>query len=187
MRVAVYAGSFDPPTLGHMDIIRRAGEQFDNVVILVACNPAKKTGMFNQMERMNLLYSLLMEELGDAGTHLIWRHSNDPILESEPKYMIRAIGEDVATVNVAREMGAHTVIRGLRSMMDFEKEFGMALVNRKLAPTVDTVFLMTAHEHMFTSSSTAKEVAFLKGDLTSFVHPWVAQQMMQKLEAARHA
>jgi pantetheine-phosphate adenylyltransferase len=144
-RVAVYAGSFDPPTNGHFDVIRRASRLFDGLIVAVARN-VRKNGLFTVQERMGLL----REVLGD-----------------DPRIEIDQI--DGLLVEYARRKGAVAVIRGLRAVADFEYEFQMACMNHHLAEAVETVFLMTAQEYFYVSSSLVKEVSALGGDVAPFV------------------
>jgi pantetheine-phosphate adenylyltransferase len=156
-RVAVYAGSFDPPTNGHLDIIHRAAGLFDLLVVAVAKNP-RKSGVFNVEERVELL----REVIGDDA-----RIEVDVI--------------DGLLVDYARQRGAVAVIRGLRAVADFDFEFQMACMNHHLAPGVETVFLMTAQEYLFVSSSLVKEVASFGGDVTRFVPAPVLPRLLERL------
>ena len=162
MRIAVYAGSFDPITLGHLDIIKRAGEQYDRVVIAIAHNPAKK-GMFTPDERRDLIRNALL--------HQPWCGIQ--------KYELILLPPGVGLAQWAKDHKATALIRGLRAVSDFEVEFRMALANRRLVPEIETVFLMTAQEHLFVASSTAKEVASIGGDLSTFVPPNVAVALQE--------
>ncbi len=156
-RIAVYAGSFDPPTNGHLDIIRRAAGLFDLLVVAVAKNP-RKSGVFGVEERVELL----REVVGD-----------DVRIEVD---VIEGL-----LVDYARRRGAVAVIRGLRAVADFDFEFQMACMNHHLAPGVETVFLMTSQEHLFVSSSLVKEVASFGGDVTRFVPPPVLPKLLERL------
>lgn len=160
-RTAIYAGTFDPPTNGHFDLIRRAAALFDRLVIAVASNPRKHT-LFTADERV----SLLREVLGD-----------DPRVEVD---QIQGL-----LVDYARRRGAVAVIRGLRAVADFEYEFQMACMNRHLAPDVDTMFLMTAQEYFYVSSSLVKEVASFGGDVAPFVPATVRARLEERLRATR--
>jgi len=161
-RVAVYAGSFDPPTNGHFDIIRRAARLFDLLIVAVANNPRKQT-LFTADERITLLRSGLGDEAGQVECDQI----------------------DGLLVDYARRRGASAVIRGLRAVADFEYEFQMACMNHHLAPGVETVFLMTAQENFYVSSSLVKEVASFGGDVTPFLPPTVQAELLARLEARR--
>jgi len=156
-RVAIYAGSFDPPTRGHLDIIHRAASLFDTTVVAVAQNQRKQY-LFDVGERV----ALLREVIGD-----------DPRVEVD---VIEGL-----LVDYARRKGAAAVIRGLRAVADFDFEFQMACMNHHLAPQVETVFLMTAQEHLFVSSSLVKEVASFGGDVTPFVPPPVLPRLLARL------
>ena len=159
MRVAVYPGSFDPVTLGHLDILERATLIFDRVIMAVLDNPGK-TPLFSTDERV----ALLRESLAD-----------------QPRHEQVEVGTFTGlTVDYAREVGATAIVRGLRAVSDFENEFQMALMNRRLAPQVHTVFLMTAFSNVFVSSSLIKEVFRYGGRIDDFVPPVCAQAMRRK-------
>jgi pantetheine-phosphate adenylyltransferase len=162
-RVAIYAGSFDPPTNGHLDIIRRASRLFDRLIIAVASN-VKKAPLFSQEERI----ALLREVVGD-----------------DPRVEVDRI--DGLLVDYARARGATAVIRGLRAVADFEYEFQMACMNHHLAPAVETVFLMTAQEYFYVSSSLVKEVASFGGDVAPFVPATVLSSLHARFEERRAA
>src|SRR5687768_5817298 len=139
MRTAVYPGSFDPPTNGHVDIMRRAAHLFDKLFVGVGVN-SSKAALFGPDERVEML--------------MIAARNFDNIEVST---------FDGLLVEFARAKGATAIVRGLRAVSDFENEFQMALANRELAPEVETVFLTTSPEHMFISSSIVKEIAALGG------------------------
>jgi pantetheine-phosphate adenylyltransferase len=144
-RLAIYPGSFDPPTLGHMDMIERSARLFDRLVVAVGVNRSK-TPLLSDEERM--------EALRLASAHL-------PNVE---------VGRfEGLLVEFAKKKGARTVVRGLRATADFEYEFQMAMVNRRLDDSVETVFLMTNWEHSYLSSSIVREVALLGGDFREMV------------------
>jgi pantetheine-phosphate adenylyltransferase len=156
-RLAVYAGSFDPPTQGHLDIIRRTATLFDRTLVAVAHNQKKQT-LFTVEERVALLREVTQ---GIPGVEI-----------------------DVAEgllVEYAHRRGAIALIRGLRATADFDFEFQMSCMNHHLVPGVETVFLMTAPENQFVSSSLVKEVAALGGDVTRFVPPTVLPQLLARL------
>lgn len=155
-RTAVYAGSFDPPTHGHLDIIARASRVFDRIIVAVASN-VKKSPLFTQDERI--------EMLREAVAH-------------NPRVQVDRI--DGLLVDYARAKGATAVIRGLRAVADFEYEFQMACMNHHLSPQVETVFLMTAQEYFYVSSSLVKEVASFGGDITRFVPATVLTRLRQR-------
>jgi len=145
MRLAVYPGSFDPITFGHIDIIERAAGLFDRLVVAVATNPLKK-GLFTVEERLALLREVLADyPNAEAGCFT------------------------GLTVKYAEKSGAQALIRGLRAISDFENEFMMALTNKKLVPAVETIFLMTRAEFSFISSSAVREVASFGGCVRDMV------------------
>ena len=152
-RIAIYPGSFDPVTLGHLDIIHRGLEVFDGLVIAVATNVAKKA-MFTADERVELI----QEAVG-----------------GDPRVVVDHF--DGLLVEYARDRGAVAVLRGLRAVSDFDFEFQMASMNRSLLPEVQTVFLMAGEEHFYVSSSLVKEVAQLGGDVAHHVPPGVAEAL----------
>jgi len=160
MRVAVFPGSFDPMTNAHLDVARRASRLFDKLVIGVLNNP-KKAPLFSIDERVDLI----ARSVADLGAHV----SVDAF--------------DGLTVIFARRHDAGFIVRGLRAVSDFEAELQMALTNRKLAPAVDTTFLMTALEYGYVSSSLAKEVAQFGGDVGPMLPPPVAEALTRRLRA----
>ena len=157
-RAAVFPGSFDPITNAHLDVARRAAQLFDRLVIGVLNNP-KKEPLFSIDERVELI----RECVADLGEHVT----------------IDAF--DGLTVDFARRKGAGFIVRGLRAVSDFEAELQMALTNRKLAPEVDTTFLMTALEFGYVSSTLAKEVARFGGDVSPMVPDLVADALGRRL------
>ena len=152
-RIAIYPGTFDPPTNGHLDIVQRAAQLFDRVVVGVGMNPAKKT-FFSDDERI-----ALMRDACAA-------HPN-----------VEVQGFDTLTVEFARSVGARFVIRGIRALSDFEFEFEMANMNRRLAPEVEMVFLMTSPEYLFLSASRVKELAAFGASVDGMVPPAVAKRL----------
>ncbi len=158
MRTAIYPGTFDPVTNGHMDILKRASQFFDEVIIAVAVD-SNKTTLFSLEERIQLL---------------------DEATKDIPQVHVK--GFEGLTVEFARECGAIAIIRGLRAMQDFEYEFQLALMNKKLAPDIETVFLMTQSEFSFISSSSIKWAASLKGSIMEFVPPHVEQALLKKYQ-----
>lgn len=158
IRVAVFPGSFDPITNAHLDVAGRAAELFDRLVIGVLNNPRKEP-LFSVDERVELIRRCVTE-LGDHVT-------------------IDAF--DGLTVDFAKRHGAGFIVRGLRAVSDFEAELQMALTNRKLAPAIDTTFLMTALEYGYVSSSLAKEVARFGGDVTPMLPGPVAEALADRL------
>jgi pantetheine-phosphate adenylyltransferase len=159
MRTAIYPGSFDPLTNGHLDVIDRASRLFDRVIVAVAHNDAK-IPLFSVEERIALVRDALPADAGAA-------------LE------VAAFGG--LLVDFARAHGASAVIRGLRAISDFEFEFQMALMNRKLEPAVETLFLMPREEYTYVSSRIVKEIARLGGDVRAFLPPAVARALHEKL------
>lgn len=156
MAVAVYPGSFDPMTYGHLDIIKRASTSFEKVVVGVLQNSAKSP-LFSVEERV----SILKEQTADL-----------PNVEIKEFYGL--------SVNFARENQAKVIVRGLRAVTDFEYELQMAQTNRVLAPDVDTVFLATSLKYAYLSSTTMKEVARFGGEITEFAPPKVVEAVLQK-------
>ena len=154
-RVAVYPGSFDPITHGHEDLIRRSLAFADRVIVAVAVNVAKQV-LFTLDERVALIREAV-------------RH---PAVEVQ--------SFDGLLVGFAREVGATLIVRGLRAVSDFEYEFQMALMNRTLAPGLETVFLVPAFDLTYLSSSLVREVARFGGDVSQFVHPAVQQALRRK-------
>ena len=150
MSTALYPGSFDPITFGHLDVIRRATAVFDKLVVGVLVNP-KKSPMLELDDRITAIREALAEELGDAAKK------------------VEVAGFDGLTVEFCGKIGARFIVRGLRAVSDFESELQMALTNRKLAPDVDTIFFMTSLEHAYLSSSLVKEIAGFGGDVSKFV------------------
>jgi pantetheine-phosphate adenylyltransferase len=150
MTTALYPGSFDPITFGHLDVVRRATAVFDKLVVGVLVNP-KKSPMLELDDRIAAIREALAEEIGDAAKK------------------VEVAGFDGLTVDFCGKIGARFIVRGLRAISDFESELQMAHTNRKLAPDVDTIFFMTALEHAYLSSSLVKEIAAFGGDVSKFV------------------
>jgi pantetheine-phosphate adenylyltransferase len=162
-RVAIFPGSFDPMTNAHLDVARRASGLFDRLVVGVL-NNTRKEPLFGIEERV----ALIRECVADLGGH------------------VEVAAFDGLTVDFARANGAGFIVRGLRAVSDFEAELQMALTNRKLEPSVDTAFLMTALEYGYVSSTLAKEVARFGGDVSAMVPPPVAAALRERLhEGAR--
>ena len=158
-RIAVYPGTFDPVTLGHLDIATRAMQLCDRLVIAVGDNRNKNT-LFTVDERVSLIRESL-ESMGLDGR-------------------IRADSYRGLTVTYAKELGARLIVRGLRAVTDFEWEFQLALINRKLDPQIETVCLMTSQEYSFLSASVVREVAMFGGNLDDVVPPNVAKALKSK-------
>ncbi len=159
--IALYPGSFDPFTNGHLDILKRATNLFEKVIVTVAVNNEKKS-VFSGSERIELIEKCL------KGTEWGTR-----VEITQFKGLL---------VDHAKKMGARTLIRGVRQISDFEYEFRMALTNKRLSPTIDTVFLMPDEQLTFISASLVKEVAFWGGDLSSFVPKHVEKALKDKLQ-----
>jgi pantetheine-phosphate adenylyltransferase len=155
-KIAIYAGSFDPITLGHEDLIRRSCEFVDTVVVAVARNSAKKS-LFTADERVELIERV-------AGDNpCVQVHQFEGLL-----------------VNFARSVNASLIIRGLRAMSDFEYEFQMALMNRHLSPGLETVFMIPSVETTYISSSIVREIAQYGGSLEGLVHPVIAEALTKR-------
>ncbi len=155
--LAVYPGSFDPITNGHLDLIRRGTELFDRLIVAVLRN-TEKSYLFSVEERLELLKQSV---------------ANFPGVEVD--------AFDGLLVDFAHNRGARRILRGIRALSDFETEFQMALMNRRLAPDIETVFLMPREEFTFLSSRLVREVARLHGPVDSLVPPPVAQRIKERL------
>lgn len=155
-RIALYPGTFDPITNGHIDLVQRAAKLFDKVIVAIASN-RKKQPRFSLEKRIELAQQVLADC---------------------PNVSVK--GFDILLVDFAKQEQANILIRGLRAVSDFEYEFQLASMNRNLAPDIESVFLMPADEYSFISSSLVKEVAALGGDISSFVHPLVNTALKQR-------
>jgi len=155
--IAIYPGSFDPITKGHLDIISRGAKLFDQLYVVVSENIAKQT-LFTVDERVNFIQGAL------AST------SNVEVV----------ICKNKLTVDVAHELGASVILRGLRGLHDFEPEFELAMINADLDVAIETLFLPTRQENMFLSSSSVKEIAKFSGDVSPFVPNLVAKALSAK-------
>jgi len=155
-RIAIYPGSFDPLTNGHVAIIQRGLNLFDRLVVAVANNP-QKTPLFTVAERK----AFVLEAV-----------KNDPRVEVD--------SFDGLLVEYARGRGVHTVLRGLRAVSDFDYEFQLANMNRKLLPEFESVFVMTGEDYFYVSSRLVREVAIFGGDVTGLVPPHVAAELKKK-------
>lgn len=160
MKIAVYPGSFDPITFGHLDVVTRAAAVFDRVVFAVLVNPSKSRPIFTTDVRLAVIREAVDEECG-----------------AETASRIDVQSFDGLTVDFCRRLGATFVVRGLRAISDFESELQMAHTNRKLAPQLDTVFFMTALEHSYLSSSLVKEIFAFGGDVSQMVPPAVVRHL----------
>ena len=159
MKVAIYPGSFDPITYGHMDIIERGYGLFDKVVVAIAKSESKNP-MFSLEDRINLAES-------------IYENNNKVEVVGFPRKL---------TVDLAKDFNACAIIRGLRAVSDFEYEFQLATMNRSLAPDIESIFLTPKESLIYVSSSLIKEISDLKGDISKFVHPKVEQALKAKLQ-----
>ena len=157
IRRAIYPGSFDPVTYGHIDLIKRAARVFDEVIVAVANNIQKKP-LFNTKDRLGMLKEATRGMKG-----------------------IKVESFDGLVINFARKRDSKVLIRGLRMVSDFEYEFQMALTNRRLAEDIETVFLMPSEGHSFISSALIKEAVALGADVSSFVPQFVAKKLKEKL------
>ena len=160
-RAAVFPGSFDPMTYGHLDIVDRSLQVFDRVIVAVAFNPNKDTSLFTPAERV------------------------DMIREVTKGRRVTADSFSGLLVDYVRHVGANVIIRGLRAVADFEYEFQMALMNRHLRPELETFFVMAGEAHFYTSSRLVKEVASLGGDVRELVPPSVYRRLEEKLRRPR--
>ena len=156
-QIAIYPGSFDPVTYGHIDLIKRAQEIFSEVIVAVAHNPHKKP-LFSVKERAGMLEKATFDLKG-----------------------VTVVDFDGLVVNYARKNKAKVLVRGLRMLSDFEYEFQMALTNRKLAPDIETIFLMPQESYSYLSSKLLREAASLGADLSAFVPDFVAKALKEKL------
>ena len=152
-RVAIYPGTFDPITLGHEDLVRRASKLFDKLILAIAESPAKRP-LFDLAERV----SLAREILGDIKN-------------------VEIVGFNTLLMNFVHDRGAKVILRGLRAASDFEYEFQMAGMNRSVYPEVETLFLTPGEQHMFISSTMVREIARLGGDVSKFVQPCVEKRL----------
>lgn len=154
----VYPGTFDPLTLGHEDVVRRAAGLFSEVIVAVAKNPAKKP-FFDLAERVEIA-SKVLSNLSN----------------------VKVVGFSGLLMQFVQDQGARVVIRGLRAASDFEYEFQLAGMNRKLHPEVESLFLTPSEQYMFVSSSLVREVAILGGDVSKFVSPLVCERVNAKVK-----
>lgn len=159
-RIALYAGSFDPVTRGHLDLMRRSLHFVDTLVVAVATNP-KKTSLFSADERVRFIKGAV---------------------DDEPR--IKVQGFDGLLVDLAHDVGASLLIRGLRAVSDFETEFQMALMNRHLAAELETVFMVPSLDTTYISSSMVREVARFGGDVAELTHPTVVAALTAKFRYA---
>jgi len=163
--VAVYPGSFDPITYGHVDIVRRAARVFDRVIVAVLLNP-RKSPLLPAETRVGVIERVVAADPSLAGR-------------------VQVLTFDGLTVDVCRAVGATSLVRGLRAIADFETELQLAHNNHELAPDVDTVFFMTSLEHSYVSSSLVKEIATFGGDVSRMLPPAAADALRAALARER--
>jgi pantetheine-phosphate adenylyltransferase len=157
-KIAIYPGSFDPVTNGHVDLVKRTLGVFDRVIVAIARNPDKDSSLFSLDERL--------EMIGEVFKGLGKR--------------VKAESFDGLLVDYAKKSGAKVIIRGLRAVSDFEYEFQMAMMNRELEPGLETLFMMTGQDHFYISSRLVKEVVSLGGDISSLVPKIVQKKLKEK-------
>jgi pantetheine-phosphate adenylyltransferase len=158
LTIALYAGTFDPVTHGHLDVIRRAATLFDKVIVGVSVNP-RKSPLFSTEERVEMLREVCR------------------LIENVSVQVVPGL-----VVDHARAVGAKVIVRGLRAVTDFEFELQMASTNRALAPEIETVFFTPAPEYHYLSSSTVCDIARFGGDVSGFVPPEVAQRLRERMK-----
>jgi pantetheine-phosphate adenylyltransferase len=156
-KTAVYPGSFDPLTNGHLDVVERALGIFDRLIVAVAANPDKRQPLFSVEERMELISTAL-----------------------KGRDRVEVASFTGLTVEYARSRGANTLVKGLRAYSDFDAELQQALMNRKLAPDIHTVFLMSSFAHIYVSSSILKDIASYGGNVSDLVPSAVAKALKEK-------
>ena len=159
-KTAVYPGTFDPVTSGHRDLVIRTAEMFDRVIVAIADNPDKKP-LFALSERIDLAKEVLKDS----------QH-------------VEIMGFSGLLIDFVREQSAHVILRGLRAVSDFEYEFQLASMNRRLDHNIETVFLTPSERYTFVSASLVKEIARYGGDVSDFVHPVVHDALKRKLNVS---
>ena len=162
MKIAVYPGSFDPITLGHLNVIERACKTFDRVIVCVMINSEKRY-MFSEAERVDFI-------------RRVTRHLPN----------VEADSSDELLAEYARRRGVSVVIKGLRAVTDFENEFMMAMINHKLNPSLDTMFLMAEQRYLYLSSSTVKEMGRYDADLKDFLPAEIIPDFTQRIHQRRN-
>ncbi len=155
-KIVVYPGTFDPITNGHSDLVYRGAQMFDRIILAIAHNP-EKSPLFSMEERIEL-------------ANKVWGKTGN----------IEVIGFSGLLIDFARKCNATVILRGLRAVSDFEYEFQLALMNRKLDSNIETVFLTPSENHTFVSASLIKEIARYGGDISKFVHPSVYDALVDK-------
>lgn len=158
MKIAIYPGSFDPITNGHLNIIERAARSFDKLIVCVMVNGPKRP-MFSKEERVAMIRS---------------------VTDNLPNVVVDC--SDKMLVEYAKDVGASVIIKGLRAVSDFEHEFQMALINHKINPNVDTMFLMAEHQYMYLSSSAVKELGRYDADLSDFLPEPIIPQFRKRMK-----
>jgi pantetheine-phosphate adenylyltransferase len=156
--IAVYAGTFDPITYGHVDLVERAATIFDGIIIAIAASPTKQP-----------LFSL--EQRVDLSAKVLSQYKN-----------VKVVGFDGLLLDFAKQQGANVILRGLRTVTDFDYEFQLASMNRHLNPTIESIFLMPAEKYMSISSSLVREIASLGGDVSAFVPGLVSAALKNKFK-----
>src|SRR5215469_3354028 len=159
--VGLYPGTFDPPTLGHLDVVKRAVKLVDHLVIGVGTGTGKNP-LFTGEERVEM-----------------WRHEAAELIKDGATIDVKPFG-DALQVDFARQVGASVVVRGLRAMSDFEYEFQIVGMNQRLAPDIETVFLMADPKYLSIASKLVKEVAMLGGNVAPFLTPYVAAKLVER-------
>jgi pantetheine-phosphate adenylyltransferase len=162
LRVGLYPGTFDPVTNGHLDVIARAARLLDKLVVGVAINTGKGP-LFSLEERVEMVEA----EIAHIAT--------------ENGMVIEVLPFDTLLIDFARKIGASMIVRGLRAVSDYDYEIQMAGMNYRMAPDIETVFLMASERHQFIASRLVKEVAMLGGDVSSFVPPLTLERMLQRI------
>ncbi|MBQ3005015.1 MAG: pantetheine-phosphate adenylyltransferase [Clostridia bacterium] len=158
MKIAVCPGSFDPVTLGHLDVISRASKLFDKVIVVVMTNPSKNSSTFTVEERVKLIEKCI------------------PDMEN-----VEVDSYSGLLAEYAKMKGAVAIVKGLRALSDFEYEFQQSLINRQLNPDMDTLFLSAKHENMFLSSSLVRNVCSLGGDISGMVPKEIEQEIINRI------
>lgn len=162
MKIAIYPGSFDPVTNGHLNIIRRAANIFDKLIVCVMVNSGKKVPMFSREERVDLLRRVTADL---------------PNVEIDSAHELLA--------DYARRRGSCVIVKGLRATSDFESEFQMALINHQINPTLDTMFLTTEHQYLYLSSSVVKELGSYDVDLSDFLPEEIIPDFKNRIRALK--